>query len=1264
MTGEPFLVTALVSTYNSEAFIRGCLEDLTSQTLFSLGRLEIIVIDSGSRENEREIVREFQGRHPRIRLIRTEQRETIYQAWNRGIRAAGGRYLTNANTDDRHRPDALEVMARELDSDPEIALVYGDVFVTGLPHQTFDSHIRCGYHIRPEYAPEIMLSGCHMGPQPMWRRTLHDEIGWFDEEFVSAGDYEFWCRTATRHPLKHIPQFLGLYFENPEGICNADTSRGAIETDRVKEMYRGQFPPPGRSFTCNYQWLDPVTADRYVNICMITYNRLEFTRQAVEGLVRSTRFPHVLTVVDNGSSDGTRGYLLEMKRLGVIRNLVLLEENAGVAKASNLAWSLEPRAAYYLKLDNDIVIGKPGWLEALVTAVDAIPELGAAAYNFEPVSYPLKTVNGHGVRIKDYGNLGGACILIPRRTERLLGCWCEDYGLYSEEDADYGFRIRFAGLLNAYLEDERIGVHLPAGRAAAIDVRTLTASDGMEEHMHAEYRAWKDEQRRLNVGEDGMFARNIRAYRNGSKPLKVESAFVKTSAGSPGNQLRTSKGAGDMALSIKETKQEAQRIPDAGYLVTAMVSTYNSEQFIRECLEDLENQTIADRLEIIVVDAASPQAEGAVVADFQRRYSNITYIRTAARIGVYSAWNIAVTLAKGKYLSPFSTNDRLSKDAYEVMADALERNRDAALVYGDTYHTKIPHETFERHTCCGAFQWPDYSYDDLLRTCLIGPHPMWRRSVHESVGLFDESFTALGDQDFFLRVGALFPMLHIPRFTGLYWLAEDALSNREGIYLPEIRRIRSTYGAGVSEKADPPVSSSDSSRTEPHRQNDRLRCLAAREREENRFDQALAFLRQAREEGDTSVLADMGDCLALQGRFEEAMEHYSQAIVSHARDPKAHVGAGVIHILKQRFPEAAQAFAEALSTEPENAKALCGLGMARYGQGFRKAGTSYFVKALEADPENITALTELVKAAYDLDEFGEAVSCTRNYLLYHPGDLDMLFSFAGLLFKSGEYAEAREALERLTVLSPDYAGANELLAMIAGSSNPVTGEKEADQRLNPMAEEARLLKEEGKFEEALAVFSRIAGQAGHAAAVDIGDCLANLGRLDEAAVSYRQALKENGNDPKALVGLGVLGLLQGEEEQAAAWFNRALQIDSADARALCGLGMVRNMQNRFEEASAFFAGSLDADPEQLPALNGLVGCSYRLERFEEAERRLTEYLMYHPADLDMLFSLAGLCYRAGNLAAARDNLEKVLLFAPDYQGGRELLDKIREQSAA
>lgn len=519
-------VSAIVSTYNAEHFMRGCLEDLTSQTLFAKGQMKIIVVDSASPQNEAAIVREFQAFHgDKITYIRTDARESIYQAWNRAIRAAQGRYITNANTDDRHRADALEILVQELDSHPDVALVYADVFVTNLDNQTFDSHIRCGYHLRPDYKPEIMLSGCHMGPQPMWRKSIHDEIGYFSEDLRSAADYEFWCRMALKRPLLHLRQFLGLYYENPAGFCNADVGLSRSETTAIQRAYAGHLPSPFRSYTNNLQYHGNTSPRHFVNICMVTYNRLEFTRQAIKALLFHTDFPYVLTVIDNASSDGTREYLLEQKRMGVIKNLVRLNENVGVAKASNLAWSLEPEAAYYLKLDNDIVIQKPGWLLEMIRVVEALTEAGAVAYNFETTSYEAATAYGVQFRPKSSGNLGGACILIPKRTHVLLGYWCEDYGLYGEEDADYGARIRTAGLFNIYMEDEQIGLHLPAGRAAIID-NTLTARDGIEEETYSEYRAWKDDARRLNV-LSGRYIRNVESYAQREGAVHLDSAFVR-----------------------------------------------------------------------------------------------------------------------------------------------------------------------------------------------------------------------------------------------------------------------------------------------------------------------------------------------------------------------------------------------------------------------------------------------------------------------------------------------------------------------------------------------------------------------------------------------------------------------------------------------------------------------------------------------------------------------------------------------------------------
>jgi glycosyltransferase involved in cell wall biosynthesis/Tfp pilus assembly protein PilF len=239
--GQP-VISAIVSTYKSERFLRGCLEDLERQTIAD--RLEIIVVDSNSPENERAIVEEFQKRFSNIVYIRTEERETVYGAWNRGVKAARGKYLTNANTDDRHRADALEILVRTLEQNPDVTLAYGDCLITQIENETFESTAATRKYQWMEFDRVALLTrGCFAGPQPVWRREVHDEHGYFDSEFVSAGDYEFWLKICRARKFLHVKETLGLYLESPTSVEHSNGQRAAWEIWEARRRYGAEILP-------------------------------------------------------------------------------------------------------------------------------------------------------------------------------------------------------------------------------------------------------------------------------------------------------------------------------------------------------------------------------------------------------------------------------------------------------------------------------------------------------------------------------------------------------------------------------------------------------------------------------------------------------------------------------------------------------------------------------------------------------------------------------------------------------------------------------------------------------------------------------------------------------------------------------------------------------------------------------------------------------------------------------------------------------------
>jgi glycosyltransferase involved in cell wall biosynthesis/cyclopropane fatty-acyl-phospholipid synthase-like methyltransferase len=360
-------VSAIVSTYNSEIFIRGCLQDLVEQTLHKKGELEIIVIDSYSEQNEQSIVREFQAKYQNIVYYRTPARETLYASWNRAIKMSRGKYITNANTDDRHRPDALEIMTKYLDLHPITSLVYANQLISTGVNDTWATTQAHQYLNWPPFDYKELERQCICGPQPMWRKSLHEKYGYFRSEFTAAGDYEFWLRIGKTENFVHLPEILGIYYHNPQGLSTSG-SAPLDEPCRIWEEYgihREGIVPANVTATISLWELNALpyrTLQPLASVIICTKDRPEMLVEAVQSVLNQT-YPNVEIVVVNDGGTEVQQVLNPLNTKG---NIVYLSHPQTLDRSAARNTGIRAARGKYIAYLDDDDIYYPNHIETLV----------------------------------------------------------------------------------------------------------------------------------------------------------------------------------------------------------------------------------------------------------------------------------------------------------------------------------------------------------------------------------------------------------------------------------------------------------------------------------------------------------------------------------------------------------------------------------------------------------------------------------------------------------------------------------------------------------------------------------------------------------------------------------------------------------------------------------------------------------------------------------------------------------------------------------
>lgn len=238
LSNNKYTVAIINSLYKGKKYIKSFLDNMISQSIFN--ECQLIIIDANSPENEREIIKEYTQQFKNIEYIKCEEKIGIYQAWNLGINHSDTEFITNANVDDLHRKDALELKVKALKNNPEIDVVYSDVYYSFIPNFPFEKVAKCGIKSNlPVANKENLMLFNSPHNSPMWRRSLHEKIGYFDTQYQSAGDYEFWLRAAFSDiKFVKIPEPVTLYYNNPQGISTKKNTKSVAESSQIINFYQ------------------------------------------------------------------------------------------------------------------------------------------------------------------------------------------------------------------------------------------------------------------------------------------------------------------------------------------------------------------------------------------------------------------------------------------------------------------------------------------------------------------------------------------------------------------------------------------------------------------------------------------------------------------------------------------------------------------------------------------------------------------------------------------------------------------------------------------------------------------------------------------------------------------------------------------------------------------------------------------------------------------------------------------------------------------
>lgn len=281
-------VSVYITNYNYSRYLKRAIESVLAQTLTDF---ELFIIDDGSTDDSRVVMESYAGQ-PGVELV-YQQNRGLNVTNNIALRLARGDYIVRLDADDFFEPDALESMARILDADPQVGLVFPDYYVVDRDERKVE-HVN-----RLDFSKDVQLldQPAH-GACTMIRRRHLLALGGYDESYSCQDGYELWIKFITRHRVINIRRPLFHYRQHGENLTGSELrilgTRRTINRDFVHR--NGLRVPPALAVV-------PLRDSRFNGepFPLLKLGGVSLLERKVRSLLGSTHVQHVVVTSEEAA---------------------------------------------------------------------------------------------------------------------------------------------------------------------------------------------------------------------------------------------------------------------------------------------------------------------------------------------------------------------------------------------------------------------------------------------------------------------------------------------------------------------------------------------------------------------------------------------------------------------------------------------------------------------------------------------------------------------------------------------------------------------------------------------------------------------------------------------------------------------------------------------------------------------------------------------------------------------------------------------------